>query len=109
VRIEADGSASVGITAHAAEELGDMVFAELPKAGCTLAAGEEAVVLESVKAAADVYAPAAGVVEAANDAIVAEPEQINADPYAAWLFRFRPAKPADLDGLMDAAAYEATL
>jgi glycine cleavage system H protein len=105
-RLESDGTVSVGITQHAQELLGDMVFVEAPAVGRTLAAGEECAVVESVKAAADVYAPIAGEVVAANADLDATPESINSDPFGAWIFRVKPANAADLDGLMDAAAYQ---
>ena len=105
VRQEADGTVSVGITHHAQELLGDMVFVETPTVGRTLAAGEECAVVESVKAASDVYAPVAGEVVAVNDAVEASPESINQDPYGAWMFKLKPS--GDLSGLMDATAYAA--
>ncbi|MBI5919655.1 MAG: glycine cleavage system protein GcvH [Nitrosomonadales bacterium] len=105
-RLEADGTVSVGITQHAQELLGDMVFVEAPAVGRTLAAAEECAVVESVKAAADVYAPIAGDVVATNGDLDGSPENINSDPYGAWIFRVQPANVADLDGLMDAAAYQ---
>ncbi|OYY94418.1 MAG: glycine cleavage system protein H [Hydrogenophilales bacterium 28-61-23] len=107
VRLEADGSVAVGITQHAQDLLGDMVFVETPVVGRELAAGEECAVVESVKAASDVYAPIAGVVLAANADVEASPESINQDAYAAWMFTLKPANAADLDGLLDAAGYEA--
>jgi len=107
VRAEADGSVTVGITEHAQDLLGDMVFVENPTVGRQLAAGEECAVVESVKAASDVYAPIAGEVLAANADVEASPESINQDAYAAWMFTLKPANVADLDGLMDAAAYAA--
>ncbi|MBS3935632.1 MAG: glycine cleavage system protein GcvH [Sulfuritalea sp.] len=103
---EADGSVSIGITFHAQEALGDIVFLELPDAGRTVKAGEECAVVESVKAASDIYAPIAGEVAAKNEDAIAAPESVNQDCYAAWLFRIKPANVADLDGLLDAAAYE---
>ena len=105
IRLEADGTISVGITDHAQEALGDIVFLELPDLGSTLAAGKECAVVESVKAASDIYAPLAGEVIARNDAAVDAPESVNQDAYAAWLFKMKPANAADLDGLLDAAAY----
>jgi glycine cleavage system H protein len=105
VRLEADGSVVVGITQHAQDLLGDMVFVENPTAGRQLAAGEECAVVESVKAASDVYAPIAGTVLAANADVEASPESINQDAYAAWMFSMTPANAADLDGLLDAAGY----
>jgi glycine cleavage system H protein len=107
VRAEADGSVTVGITHHAQDLLGDMVFVENPTVGRQLEAGEECAVVESVKAASDVYAPVAGEVTAVNGEVESSPESINRDPYAAWMFRLRPAEPADLDGLLDAAGYAA--
>jgi glycine cleavage system H protein len=103
---EADGSVSIGITFHAQEALGDIVFLELPDAGRTVKAGEECAVVESVKAASDIYAPIAGEVVAKNEDAIAAPESVNQDCYAAWLFRIKPANPADLATLLDAAAYE---
>ena len=107
VRLEADGGVSVGITHHAQELLGDMVFVETPTVGRQLAAGEECAVVESVKAASDVYSPIAGEVIAANGDLEGAPESINQDPYAAWMFKLKPGNAADLDALMDAAAYSA--
>ncbi|EXI67561.1 MAG: glycine cleavage system protein GcvH [Accumulibacter sp.] len=106
VRIEADGAISVGITDHAQELLGDLVFIELPEPGRELAAGQEAAVVESVKAAADVYSPLSGSVIENNAVLADSPELVNQDAYAAWLFRIRPASVAELDGLLDAAAYQ---
>lgn len=106
-KLEADDTVSVGITHHAQELLGDMVFVENPAIGRKLAAGEECAVVESVKAASDVYAPVAGEVVAVNTAVADSPEQINQDPYGAWMFKIKPASPAELDGLLDAAAYQA--
>ena len=107
IKTEADGTLTIGITQHAQELLGDMVFVEAPAAGRKLKAGEECAVVESVKAAADVYAPVAGTVVAANSELDSAPEQINADPYGAWLFKLKPDNAADVDSLMDAAAYQA--
>lgn len=107
IKTEADGSITVGITQHAQELLGDMVFVESPEVGRKLKAKEECAVVESVKAAADVYAPVAGVVIAFNDELSNEPEKINTDPFGAWLFKMKPDNAADLAGLMDAAAYQA--
>lgn len=105
-RLEADGTVTVGITDHAQEALGDIVFLELPEIGRQVEAGRECAVVESVKAASDIYAPVAGEVVAKNDAAVDAPESVNQDAYAAWLFKLKPANPADLDGLLDAMAYE---
>ena len=107
VRVDADGTVTVGITDHAQELLGDLVFVELPDVGKSLAAEQEAAVVESVKAASDVYAPIAGTVVEVNAAVPATPELINQDAYAAWLFKLKPANAADVDGLLDAAAYAA--
>lgn len=107
-RLEADGSVTVGITDHAQEALGDVVFVELPEIGRQLGAGEQAGVVESVKAASDVYAPVAGTVVAINEALADAPEAINADPYGAWFYRLQPASAADLEQLLDAAAYQAS-
>ena len=106
VRVEADGTLTVGITHHAQDLLGDMVFIEAPVTGRTLAKGEECAVVESVKAASDVYAPVAGEVTAANSAAESSPEAINQDAYAAWLFKMKPANAADVNALLDAAAYQ---
>lgn len=107
VRVETDGTVTIGITDHAQELLGDLVFVELPDVGKNLAAEEEAAVVESVKAASDVYAPIAGTVTAVNEAVPDAPETVNQDAYAAWLFRMKPANAADVDALLDAAAYAA--
>jgi glycine cleavage system H protein len=104
-RLDADGTIAIGITDHAQESLGELVFVEMPEAGRRLAAGESCAVVESVKAASDVYSPVAGEVVARNDALTDAPSEVNKDPYAAWLFRVKPAPGADLAKLMDAAAY----
>lgn len=109
VRVEADGTLTVGITDHAQELLGDIVFLELPEAGRTVAAKEECATVESVKAASDIYAPVAGEIIASNEDAVGAPESINADAYAAWLFKIKPANAADVGALMDAKAYEAAV
>lgn len=106
VRVEADGTLTIGITHHAQDLLGDMVFIETPAAGRTLAKGEECAVVESVKAASDVYAPVAGEVVAANADVEASPESVNQDAYSAWMFKLKPANPADVSELLDAAAYQ---
>lgn len=108
VRAEKDGTLTIGITDHAQEALGDLVFIELPAVGRKLAAEEACVVVESVKAASDVYAPVAGDVVAVNSAVVEAPADLNKDPYAAWLFRIRPAAKFDPATLLDAVAYEKT-
>ena len=99
----------MGITDHAQDLLGDLVFVELPEVGKELAAAQETCVVESVKAAADVYAPVAGTVTAINEAVVDAPESVNQDAYAAWLFKLAPANAADLAGLLDAAGYKAAV
>lgn len=106
--ISADGpTAAVGITRHAAEQLGDVVYVEVPEVGRKLSAGEAAAVVESVKAASDVYAPASGEVIEANAAIAASPAAVNEDPEGeGWFFKLRLANPAELDGLMDRTGYE---
>jgi glycine cleavage system H protein len=106
VRVEADGSLTMGITDHAQEMLGDLVFIELPAVGKTLAAAAQAAVVESVKAASDIYAPVAGTVTQVNQAAADAPESVNQDAYAAWLFRMQPANAADVDTLLDAADYQ---
>lgn len=107
VRLEADGTVSVGITHHAQDLLGDMVFVENPTVGRQLAQNEECAVVESVKAASDVYAPIAGEVVAVNDAVESAPESLNQDPYGNWMFRLKPTEPNQLDDLLDATAYQA--
>lgn len=106
VRTEADGSLLVGITDFAQEALGDLVYIELPETGKTYAAGQVIAVVESVKAASDIYAPVAGSVVAVNDALKDAPEGLNQDAFGAWLFRLKPAKAADTAGLLDAAGYQ---
>ena len=105
VASEADGTLAVGITDHAQEVLGDIVFLELPQVGKRFSQGEACAVIESVKAASDINMPVAGVVVAANEELAKSPQLVNADAYAAWMFRIKPDDAADLDGLMDAAAY----
>ena len=99
------GLVTICITDHAQEALGDIVFLELPEVGRKVKAGEECAVVESVKAASDIYAPIAGEVVAANQSAVDAPESVNQDAYAAWLFKLKPDNAADLDKLLDAAAY----
>ncbi|MBK7898366.1 MAG: glycine cleavage system protein GcvH [Azonexus sp.] len=107
LRLEADGTVTVGITDHAQEALGDLVFVELPEVGTHYDAEKELAVVESVKAAADVYAPIAGTITAVNQDAVDAPESVNQNAYAAWLFRMTPDNAADLEKLLDAAAYQA--
>lgn len=106
VRQENDGTLSVGITFHAQEMLGDVVFVETPAVGRKLKQGEECGVIESVKAAADIYAPLSGEVIAANAELADAPEKINQHPYSAWMFRIRPDDTTELGALLDAAAYQ---
>jgi len=105
IRMEPDGTLTIGITDHAQEALGDLVFIELPAVGRKVAAREACAVVESVKAASDVYAPVAGEVVAANNEVVEAPEKVNADAYANWFYRLQPGNPADVGKLLDAAAY----
>jgi glycine cleavage system H protein len=105
-RLDDDGVVTVGITDHAQELLGDIVFLELPAAGRKVSAGEECAVVESVKAASDIYAPVSGEILASNTQAAEQPEAVNDDAYAAWLFRIKPVNAADLDSLMDAPAYQ---
>ncbi len=104
-RLEADGSVTVGISDHAQEALGDVVFIELPEIGKTLGAGEQAGVVESVKAASDIYAPVGGEVIAINEALADAPEQVNGEPYDAWFFKLKPQDAAELEKLLDAEGY----
>ena len=109
VKTEADGTITIGITQHAQELLGDMVFVEAPNAGRKLKAKEECAVVESVKAAADIYAPVSGEVISANSDLDSAPEKINSDPYGAWIFRMKPDNAADVAALLDASAYQAVV
>ncbi len=109
VKTEADGTLTVGITHHAQDALGDLVYIELPAVGKQLKAGQGAVVLESVKAASDAYSPVAGEVIAINQSVVDSPESLNAAPYDAWLFKLKPAADASIDGMLDAAGYAANI
>ena len=107
VKQEADGTVTVGITHHAQEMLGDLVFVETPAVGRRLKQGEQCAVAESVKAAGDVYAPLSGEVIAVNAELADAPEKINADAYAAWMYRLKPDNPGEQAGLLDAAQYQA--
>jgi glycine cleavage system H protein len=109
VRTEADGTFTVGISDAAQDMLGDMVFCGDFKVGETLAKGDTAGVVESVKAASDVYIPVDGEIVAFNDALDTAPESINSDPYGSWIFKVKPAPGAVLEGVLDAAAYEANI
>ena len=110
IRDEGDGTVAVGITDHAQELLGDLVFVDLPEVGAALEAGADCAVVESVKAASDVYSPLNGEVTEVNEALGDTPEVINEDPYGdGWIFKMKLADAADLGGLLDAADYEAIL
>lgn len=110
LRQEADGTITVGITHHAQDLLGDIVYVELPEVGATVEADDEIAVVESVKAASDVYAPIAGEIVEINEAIVDAPETVNEDPYGeGWFFKIRPENPSDYEGLMDADEYQDSL
>ncbi len=108
-RLEADGTVTVGISDHAQEALGDVVFVELAEVGAKFDAEGQAGVVESVKAASDIYAPVAGEVIAVNEELSGSPELLNSDPYGAWIFKLKPSNPADLEKLLDAAGYKATI
>ena len=108
VRREKDGTVAIGITDHAQEQLGDIVFVEAPQVGRKVKAGEAIGVVESVKAASDIYAPVGGEIVAANADLSASPEKVNQDAFASWMFRIKPDNAGDVDKLLDAAAYEKT-
>ena len=106
VRYDEDGTATIGISDHAQAQLGDMVFIELPEPGMSYEQGDACAVVESVKAASDVYAPLTGEVIEANSALEDSPELVNTDPYGdGWLFRIQLANPSELDGLLTPEAY----
>jgi glycine cleavage system H protein len=106
-RVESDGTVTIGISDHAQGALGDLVFVEVPEVGKALSKGGAAAVVESVKAASDVYSPVSGEVVAANDALSGSPELVNSDPYGAgWLFKIKPSNASELQQLLDAKAYE---
>lgn len=108
VRLEADGTVTVGISDHAQEALGDVVFVELPEVGAELNASEEAGVVESVKAASDYYSPVSGEVIAVNQQLEDEPEVINSEPYDdGWLFKLKPSDISELDSMLSAEDYQA--
>jgi glycine cleavage system H protein len=106
VRAEADGALSVGITFHAQEQLGDVVYIQQPEIGRKVKQGEPCAVVESVKAASDIPAPVSGEIVAINPTLADAPEQLNRDPYGAWLFRIRPVNFVEMASLLDAGAYE---
>ena len=105
VRKESDGTFSVGITHHAQDLLGDLVYVENPEVGRNIKKGEECGVVESVKAASDIYAPVSGEVVAVNEELADAPEKINESAYDAWMFRLRPEKPEELESLLGASGY----
>lgn len=110
VRAEGEGVYSVGITEHAQELLGDMVFIDLPEVGTSFDAGDDCAVAESVKAASDIYAPISGEIVAINDELEGVPELVNSAPYSeGWLFRIKASDEAQIAGLLDAAAYESSI
>lgn len=108
-RLEADGTVTVGISDHAQEALGDVVFVELPEIGKVFTAGDAAGVVESVKAASDIYSPVSGEVIAFNEDLSGSPELLNTEPYSAWIFKLKPSNTADLEKLLDAAAYKSAI
>lgn len=108
IRVESDGTVTIGVTDFAQEQLGDVVFVELPEVGTEVEAEQDIAVVESVKAASDIYAPLAGKIIEVNEALVDEPEKANSDPYGdAWFFKMELANSADLDNLLTAEQYEA--
>ena len=109
IRVESDGTLTIGITDHAQAALGDLVYLELPDVGRVLAANEACAVVESVKAASDVYSPVAGEVIAVNEPVTNAPEEVNQDAYASWLFKLKPADASAAGKLLDAKAYEAVI
>jgi glycine cleavage system H protein len=109
IRLESDGTVTVGITDHAQEALGDIVFLELPDAGKQVAAGDAIAVIESVKAASDIYAPVSGEIVASNTELADTPDKVNGEPYDSWLFKLKPADAAALDKLLSAQAYSASI
>ncbi|MCU7246568.1 glycine cleavage system protein GcvH [Pseudomonas koreensis] len=108
-RLEADGTVTVGISDHAQEALGDVVFVELTEVGNVFGAGDQAGVVESVKAASDIYSPISGEVIAVNEDLSAEPELLNSEPYESWIFKLKPSDKSELDKLLDAAGYKAEI
>jgi glycine cleavage system H protein len=108
-RLEADGTVTVGISDHAQEALGDVVFIELPDVGKSVNAQDQVAVVESVKAASDIYAPVSGDVIAVNEGLADAPESVNSDPYGAWFFKIKPSNAAELEKLLDAAGYQAAI
>ncbi|AVD81007.1 glycine cleavage system protein H [Pseudomonas sp. SWI6] len=108
-RLETDGTVTVGISDHAQAALGDVVFVELAEVGKVFAAGDAAGVVESVKAASDIYAPVGGEVIAVNEELADSPELLNEKPYESWIFKLKPSDTSELDKLLDAAGYKAAI
>ncbi|MBU2886567.1 glycine cleavage system protein GcvH [Gilvimarinus agarilyticus] len=109
-RVEEDGTVTIGITEHAQDSLGDVVYVETPEVGANVAAGEEAGVVESVKAASDIYSPVTGEVIAVNESLEDEPEQVNSSPYDdGWFFKVKPSDLSELDDALDADGYKAAI
>jgi glycine cleavage system H protein len=108
-RLEANGTVTVGISDHAQEALGDVVFIELPELGKTVTAGDQVAVVESVKAASDIYAPVSGEVVEINEGLADAPESVNGEPYSAWFFKLKVTDAAELEKLLDAAGYKAAI
>lgn len=107
IRLEDDGTVTVGITDHAQELLGDVVYVELPELESEVALEDEIAVVESVKAASDIYAPLSGTIIAINDTLEDAPETVNSSPYDdGWMFKMKPSEPSELDGLIDAETYQ---
>ncbi|MFC0446346.1 glycine cleavage system protein GcvH [Pseudidiomarina halophila] len=110
VRNDGDGIFTIGISEHAQDLLGDMVFVELPEVGATVAAGDDIAVAESVKAASDIYAPIAGEITAVNEELEDSPETVNSDPYGdGWLFKIKAEDPSEVESLLDAEGYQAVI
>ena len=108
-RVEGNGSITVGISDHAQGLLGDLVYVELPNVGDSVQAGNPVAVVESVKAASDIYSPIAGEVIAVNEDLSGSPELLNSDPYGAWIFKLKPSDKAELDKRLEAAGYKAAI
>lgn len=109
-RLEEDGTVTVGITDHAQDQLGDVVYVEVPEKGSEFAAGDEASVVESVKAASDIYMPVSGEIIAVNAQLDIKPELVNSDPYGdGWFFKIQPTDISELDNMLDGAGYQATV
>jgi glycine cleavage system H protein len=109
VRLEQDGSVTVGITDHAQDALGDVVFLQLPDVGLHVSRTDSMAVIESVKSASDIHAPVSGTVTAVNQPVADQPEQINKDPYGAWMFVIKPDSASEIDSLLSAADYSSAL